>query len=394
MMGPSWRWLALLAVLLCVAPAAIAAADSPMTLAKRMANTSMTEWAVVGPNKDRFQYELGVFLRGIELVYEKTRDPKYIDYIKFKVDRHIAPNGTVIYNLTEYNLDNILTGRLVLTLYERTREAKYKTAAEMLRKQLKQHPRTKEGGYWHKLIYPYQMWLDGLYMAEPFHAEYAKLFLEYSAFNDIASQFIIMEARSRDTKTGLLYHGYDESRAMNWSDPKTGRSPAFWGRAMGWYFMALVDTLEFFPVYHPKRAKLMAILDRLAIAVSKVQDSSSGLWWQVLDQKNRKGNYLESSCSAMFVYSYARSVRKGYLKKSYLNVAKKGWNGIVKQFAVKVPPFGLNYTRICGVGGLGGNPYRNGTFEYYISEPIVTNDSKGVGAFMMAATEIARVQYH
>lgn len=354
----------------------------------------MTLWAVTGPAKDRFQYELGVFLRGIELVYEATDKAKYIDYIKFKVDRFVAPNGTINYNFTEYTLDNILTGRLVLTLYEKTGESKYKTAAAILRKQLKQQPRTKEGGFWHKLVYPYQMWLDGLYMAEPFYAEYAHLFHEQTAYNDIANQFIIMEKRARDSKTGLLYHGYDESRAQNWSDPKTGKSPSFWGRSMGWYFMALVDTLEFFPPYHPKRATLLAILDRLATAVAKVQDLDSGLWWQVLDMPHRKGNYLESSASAMFVYSFARGVRKGYLRKKakYLKVADRGWKGIVREFVVKTPDGGLNFTRICGVGGLGGTPYRNGTFEYYISEPIVTNDPKGVGAFLMAAVEISRIQ--
>jgi len=272
---------AVLLALLSVTPAA-AAGDSPLTLAKRMAFTSMTQWAVIGPAKDRFQYELGVFLRGIEVLYDVTQQTKYIDYIQFKVDRFVAPNGTIgSYNFTEYTLDNILTGRLVLTLYEKTKDPKYKTAAGTLRKQLKQQPRTKEGGFWHKLVYPYQMWLDGLYMAEPFYAEYLKLFGEESFYDDVANQFIIMEKRSRDSKTGLLYHGYDESRAQNWSDPKTGRSPSFWGRAVGWYFTALVDSIEYFPVYHPKRGKLIEILDRLAVAVTKVQDAKSGLWWQV-----------------------------------------------------------------------------------------------------------------
>jgi unsaturated rhamnogalacturonyl hydrolase len=357
-----------------------------------MAKTSMSEWAVTGPAKDRFQYELGVFLRGIELVWEETDDKKYFDYIKFKVDRFVAENGTINYNATQLTLDDILTGRLVLTLYEKTRQVKYKKAAKQLIEQLKVQPRTKEGGFWHKLVYPYQMWLDGLYMAEPFYAEYAKIFHEPPFFHDVAKQFILMEKRSRDSKTGLLYHGYDESRVQKWSDPKTGRSPSFWGRSIGWYFMGLVDTLEFFPAYHPKRAPLLAILNRLAVAVQKVQDPKSGLWWQVLDKPYKKGNYLESSASAMFVYSYARGVRKGYLPKKYLKTAVNGYAGIVKNFIVKLPDGGLNYTRIASVGGLGGTPYRNGTFEYYISEPIATNDPKGVGPFMMASVEISYVQ--
>lgn len=362
-----------------------------LTLAKRMAKTSMSMWAVTGPAKDKFQYELGVFLRGIELVGEETGEKKYFDYIKFKVDRFVADNGTVNYNVTNLALDDILTGRLVLTLYKRTHDAKYKRAARILREQLRVQPRTKEGGFWHKLVYPNQMWLDGLYMAEPFYAEYGRFFPERTLFNDVAKQFIIMEKRSRDAKTGLLYHGYDESRAQNWSDPATGHSPSFWGRAVGWYFMAIVDTLEFLPAHHPKRAILLAIVNRLALAVQKVQDASSGLWWQVLDKPEKKGNYLEASASAMFVYSYARGVRKGYLPSIYLKTAKKGYAGIVKDFVVSTSDGGLEYTRIASVGGLGGIPYRNGTFEYYISEPIATNDPKGVGPFMMASVEISRV---
>lgn len=362
-----------------------------LDLAKRMAMTSMKEWSVVGPAKDRFQYELGVYLAGIELVWEATGDSKYFDYIKFKVDRHVMDNGTIAgnYNLTEFNIDNIMTGRLVLMLYKKTGDRKYKIAADILRKQLRQHPRIREGGFWHKLVYPYQMWLDGLYMAQPFYAEYAKLFHEATVFDDVASQFIIMERRSRDFTTGLLYHGYDESRLQNWSDPKTGRSPSFWGRAMGWYFMAIVDTLDIIPKHHPKRAHLLAITRNIAVALTKVQDSKSGLWWQVLDKPNQKGNYLESSASAMFVYSYAKGVRKGYLPPKYLKIAKQGYAGIVSNFITGTADGGVNYNRIASVGGLGGTPYRNGTFEYYISEPIATNDPKGVGPFMMCSVEMS-----
>lgn len=362
-----------------------------LNLAERMANTSIDLWRVTGPAKDRFQYELGVFLRGIELVWKATDDQKYLDYIKFKVDRFVNENGTITsYNFTDFTLDNILTGRLVLTLYEEYGEEKYKKAADLLREQLRQQPRTHEGGFWHKLVYPYQMWLDGLYMAEPFYAEYAKLFDEPADYDDIAKQFILMEKHSRDSKTGLLYHGYDESRVQNWSDPKTGRSPSIWGRADGWYAMALVDTLDFFPKDHPKRCKLIDILHDLAAALRKVQDSDSGLWWQVLDKGGDKGNYLESSASAMFVYTFAKGARKGYLPHRYVADAKRGYEGIVSQFVVETAN-GLNYTRTVGVGGLGGNPYRNGTYAYYLSEPVVTNDPKGVGPFMMASVEISRV---
>lgn len=384
--------LALLLLSLCVGSWAAKVVPQALALA-RMAKTSMGLWAVTGPAKDRFQYELGVFLRGIELVGEATRDERYFDYIKFKVDRFVAENGTINYNATQLALDDILTGRSVLTIYEKTKQRKYKTAADTLINQLvTAQPRTKEGGFWHKLVYPYQMWLDGLYMAEPFYAEYARLFHSQPFFDDIANQFIIMEKRSRDRNSGLLYHGYDESRVQKWADPKTGRSPSFWGRGVGWYFAAVVDSLEFFPAYHPKRARLVAIANRLAAAVAKVQDAESGLWWQVLDMPRREGNYLESSASALFVYSYARGVRRGYLPAKYLKTATKAYAGIVNHFVVPTSDGGLNYTMTASVGGLGGSPYRNGTFEYYISEPIATNDPKGVGPFMMASFEIARVQ--
>jgi unsaturated rhamnogalacturonyl hydrolase len=363
----------------------------PLRLAKRMAKTSMSLWAVKGPAKDRFQYELGVFLRGIELVYEYTNEPRYLSYIKFKVDRFVADDGTITYDASQRALDDILTGRLVLMLYEKTTQQKYKKAAEMLINQLMKQPRTREGGFWHKHIYPNQMWLDGLYMAEPFYAEYAKLFEKPDFFDDIAKQFILMEEHSRDPSTGLLYHGYDESRQERWSDHRTGDSPSFWGRAVGWYFMAVVDTLEFFPEDHPKRSALLAITMRIAKAVRNVQDKESGLWWQVLDAQKRRGNYLESSASAMFVYSYARGVRKQYLPREFLEVAEKGYAGIVNKFVKRTSDGGMNYKRIASVGGLGGTPYRNGTFEYYISERIVANDPKGVGPFMMASVEMSRI---
>ena len=180
-----------------------------------------------------------------------------------------------------------------------------------MRDQLKTQPRTSEGGFWHKKIYPSQMWLDGLYMGEPFYAEYAATFHEDAAFDDIAKQFILMELHSRDPKTGLLYHGWDESKQQRWADPATGHSPNFWGRAMGWYAMALVDTLDYFPQDHPQRGALLAILKRLAVAIEKYQEPKSGLWYEVLDKGSEKGNYLEASASCMFVYALARGRSRG-----------------------------------------------------------------------------------
>jgi unsaturated rhamnogalacturonyl hydrolase len=241
----------------------------------------------------RWTYEQGVVLLGITQVWKKTGDQKYFDYIKQTLDHYVADDGTIrTYRAEEYNLDNVLLGRMLLLLYRETKAEKYRKAAALVRSQLSKHPRTSEGGFWHKQIYPSQMWLDGLYMAEPFYAEYAATFHEDAAFDDIANQFILVERHTRDEKTGLLYHGWDESKKQRWSDPTTGRSPNFWGRAMGWYGMALVDTLDYFPKTHPKRAELIAILKRLATAVAKYQDQQSGLWYQVVDKAGAKGNYF------------------------------------------------------------------------------------------------------
>ena len=263
-------------------------------ISERAAATAMTAlWRESGyPAK--WTYDHGLVLKGIERVYQNTGDKQYLDYIQRGMDHFVAGDGSIrTYSLDDYNIDNILPGRNLLFLYKVTKEEKYRKAAELLRSQLKTHPRTSEGGFWHKKIYPSQMWLDGLYMGEPFYAEYARTFDDKTAFDDIAKQFILMEQHARDNKTGLLYHGWDESRKQRWANPDTGRSPNFWGRAMGWYAMALVDTLDHFPD-HPQVPELIAILNRLAQAVAKYQDPRTGLWYQVLDKGTEKGNYFEA----------------------------------------------------------------------------------------------------
>jgi unsaturated rhamnogalacturonyl hydrolase len=360
---------------------------------ERMAETAMTRWAnswETDPAKmEKWSYEQGVLLKGIEDVWLNTADGKYFTFIQHSIDRFVNDDGTIkTYKLDDYNIDNINEGKLLLKLYRVTEKEKYKKAADLLRGQLRSHPRTHEGGFWHKKIYPYQMWLDGLYMGEPFYAEYAATFHEDAAFDDIAKQFIWMEAHARDPKTGLLYHGWDESKQQRWANPQTGLSPNFWARAIGWYAMALVDTLDYFPQEHPERAELIAILKRLAPALEEYQDAKSGLWYQVLDKGTEKGNYFEASAACMFVYAFAKGVRRGYLPDHYLSVAQKGYQGILDRF-VKTDASGqVNLEGTVGGAGLGGNPYRDGSYQYYIGEKIVTNDPKGIGAFLMASSEI------
>jgi unsaturated rhamnogalacturonyl hydrolase len=394
--GQKLRLTAIASSLLCSFLLAFATppAQAQVTpLSQQMAATVMARWKdswELQPGRtERWSYDQGVVLKGLEGVWLNTADGRYFRFIQQSMDRFVRDDGTIrTYELSEYNIDNINNGRILLLLYNVTGQEKYRKAAALLREQLKTHPRTSEGGFWHKQIYPYQMWLDGLYMGEPFYAEYAATFHEDADFDDIARQFVLMELHSRDAKTGLLYHAWDESRKQRWSNPTTGHSPHFWGRAMGWYAMALVDTLDYFPQDHPQRAALIGILKRLAVAVQKYQDPKTGLWYEVLDRASQKGNYLEASVSCMFTYALAKGVRKGYLPGSYLAVAQKGYKAIVSRFIKTDASGNVNLEGTVSVGGLGGNPYRDGSYEYYLSEKVVTNDPKGIGAFLMASNEM------
>ena len=361
-------------------------------LSQQMAATVMTIWkdSLSTEGKPaKWTYDQGVILKGMEGLWYATGDGKYFNYIQKSMDFFVNDKGEIRgYKQDEFNIDNVLCGRNLLTLYAVTGKEKYYKAATTLREQLKNQPRTKEGGFWHKKRYPYQMWLDGLYMGEPFYVEYAKTFHEDASFDDIANQFIWMEQHARDPKTGLLYHAWDESKEQKWANKQTGCSPNFWARAMGWYGIALVDVLEQFPKDHPKRKTLIEILQRYISAVGKVQDTSTGLWWDILDKPNQPKNYQEASASCMFVYTIAKAVRLGYISSSNIGSAKKGYAGIIKKF-IKTDASGLTALEgTVSVSGLGGEPYRDGSYDYYMSEKVVTNDPKGVGAFLLMSNEI------
>jgi unsaturated rhamnogalacturonyl hydrolase len=338
---------------------------------------------------ERWAYDWGVVLKSVEQVWLRTNDDRYCDYIKRNIDRFVNCRGDIkTYRIEEYNLDQINPGKLLFSLYERMGDDRYREAACRLMEQLRTQPRTSEGGFWHKLIYPHQMWLDGIYMASPFYAQFARTFGEPEGFDDIACQVVLIDRYTRDPQTGLRYHGWDESKAQRWANPETGCSPNFWGRAMGWYAMAIVDVLDHFPQDHLERGKLVAIFRGAVAALVAVQDSATGLWYQVLDQGAREGNYLEASASCMIVYAMLKGIRKGYLDERHLDAARQGYQGILAHF-VEVDEEGLvDLYRICSVAGLGGDPYRDGSFEYYVSEKIVTNDYKGVGPFIMASVEM------
>ncbi|WP_436491485.1 glycoside hydrolase family 88/105 protein [Chitinophaga sp. ARDCPP14] len=337
----------------------------------------------------RWSYDQGVILEGFTGLWKRTGNQEYFRYIQKSMDHFVDANGNIhTYQLTDYNIDNVKNGRILLTLYKATKDNKYKIAADHLREQLRGQPRTNNGGFWHKKRYPYQMWLDGLYMGEPFYAEYAVLTGENSAFRDITRQFVLMEQYARDSRTGLLYHAWDESKEQRWANKTTGQSPHFWGRAMGWYAMALVDALEYYPAGDPGKDSLIAILNRTAAAVKKYQDAKTGCWYQVLDKGDSTGNYVEASASCMFVYALAKGMRLGYLPASYRGVAQKGYKGILKQFIRKNPEGDITLSGTVSVAGLGGDPYRDGSYAYYLSEKVIDNDPKGVGAYILAANEM------
>lgn len=368
-------------------------AYSQTSYSEKMANTVMTIWKDSLSTSEgkpvKWSYDQGVILKGIEGLWLKTADKKYFDYMQKSMDFFVDDNGVIrTYKKEDYNIDNLLCGRILLSLYKVTLKEKYYKAAVTLREQLNKQPRTNEGGFWHKKIYPYQMWLDGLYMGEPFYVEWATTFSETASYDDIVNQFTWMENHARDAKTGLLYHGWDESKEQQWANKTTGTSPNFWARAMGWYGNALVDVLEQMPASYGKKDTLVNILKRFAAAVQKVQDAKFGLWYDILDKPTSKGNYLEASASSMFVYALAKGVRLGYLPAAYLTVSKKGYDGIIKNFIETDAAGQTNLKGTVSVSGLGGKPYRDGSYNYYLSEKVIVNDAKGIGAFIQAANEI------
>jgi unsaturated rhamnogalacturonyl hydrolase len=362
--------------------------QTPMS--QKMANSIMNNYPTrYTEGANTWSYVIGTVMKGFQEVYLKTNKAEYLTYIQNTVNSEVNTDGSMkSYTVADYSLDQVREGSSVLFLCQKSANAKYKNAADLIRAQLNvgKHPRTSEGGFWHKKSYPYQMWQDGLYMAEPFYAEYSKMFQgsDTGALNDIVKQFILMETHARDSITGLIYHGWDEKKIQSWADPMTGCSKSFWGRAMGWYAMALVDVLDYLPSAYSKRSDLIAILKRLLTALVRHQDPVSGCWYQVVDQGGKSGNYLESSASCMFVYSMLKAIRLGYVDQSFLTAGRKGYNGILSKF-ITDKNGNVTISRVCQSAGLSDT--RNGTFAYYVGEPIVSNDGKALGPFMLASLE-------
>lgn len=336
----------------------------------------------------KWSYDYGVVLKGFEALWRRTGDDRYFRYMQKQMDEFVQADGTIRgYAQDEYNIDHINNGKLMFALHKKTGEAKYRTAADLLREQLASHPRTSEGAFWHKQIYPYQIWLDGLYMGAPFYLQYQLEYAGGEGLNDVTRQFLLCEKHTRDAKTGLLYHAWDEKKVQPWCDPQTGLSPHFWGRSLGWFVMALVDTLELLPAARSDAPELRRILTDTLTALRRYQDADSGVWYQIVDQADRKGNYREASASSMIAYAMAKGIRLGALDDSWREPLELAFRGLIDEFVLETKEGWINLNKNCQVAGLGGADKRDGSFAYYISEPIVTNDQKGLGAFLQACVE-------
>jgi len=387
----------------CAAPVADTAKFSgatPLEWSQRLAYSEMAHkgdsliWKPDG--KAKWDYTVGLYTLSLLRLDAVNHTTNYQGFVEGAIGSFIGPDGSVqTYKHDEYQLDALNPGKTVLALWQLTHDERYRKAALMLRQQLENQPRTYDGGFWHKQRYTNQMWLDGIFMGSPFYAECGKLFNEPADFDDVAKQIRLIDEHTYDAASGLNYHGWDAAKAQPWANPSSGCSSNFWGRAEGWYAMALVDVLDFIPTNHPARAQIIATLQKTAKGIVKWQDPKTGLWWQVMDQGDRKGNYLEATASTMFVYALAKGVNHGYLPHDYVPAIQKGYAGIVDHLVRDDGNGRWTLTHCCQVAGLGGSPsngkMRDGSFDYYVGEPVVENDLKGIGPFILAGIEMERL---
>lgn len=338
------------------------------------------------PSTTIWGYEDGVVWSGILALYEATDDKAFLDYVLADMRTRVTPDGGLpSFQPLPYNIDMIRAGALLAPLHRHTGDARFRKAMDTQFAPLKDFPRTQSGNYWHKARYPHQVWLDGLYMGQPFQLDYARATGNTALFDDTLNQIRTVEQRMRQPGTGLYYHGWDESRRQRWADPKTGLSPHVWGRAMGWWLCALVDSYEASEGFAPEgRAEIARIL-KAALDAMLAMRSRDGLWYQIVDQGTRAGNYEEASASLMTTYALLKSARLGVTGNETRHAGLESLSACIGRF---LTPVALN--GICRVAGLGGDPYRDGSYEYYLSEKVVANDPKGVGPFFMAVAEAVR----
>ena len=342
-----------------------------------------------------WNYIDGCMMGSLIDLYKTTKEEKYINFVKKYIDSFVQEDGTIKgYDLEKYSTDDICESRVLFDLYDIYKEEKYKKAIDLTFTQIKGQPRTKEGNFWHKKIYPNQIWLDGLYMAQPFYTRYQTRYGQKD-YADIINQFKNVRKLMFDDKAKLYYHGYDSSREMFWADKETGLSKNFWLRSIGWFTVALADVYDYmdeqmYDEYHTIKELLKEVIDGILL----YQDSESKMFWQVPNCPGKEGNYLETSGSAMVAYAILKGVRLKALPERYRQIGIDIFDGICKKYLSVNKDGDLNLGGICLVAGLGpdNNRRRDGSYEYYISEPVVENDAKGVGPLVMAFTEIKKLK--
>lgn len=353
--------------------------NNPLFIAEKACQTIMNTYSPAElPPANRWHYHQSVFLYGMLRVWEATGKQDYFDYTKAYVDNLLDDEGNFLFARDE--LDSIQVGILLFPLYEETKDRKYMIAAKKLRNLLHTINKTSEGGFWHKDKYPYQMWLDGLFMAGPFMLMYDKQFQEPELIQSVLLQEKLMRSHMRDPQSGLPYHAWDEKKIQPWANKETGCSPEFWGRSVGWYGTALIDLLEQIEGQKHGQEVWVEELQRFIPAIVSHQDADSGLWYQIVDKGDREDNWLESSCSALFIYTIAKALKAGYVEDTYQEVVKKAYNGLLEHM-VKVDDQRLELSGIC-IGTSAGE------YEYYVSRPTSENDLHGMGAFILACMAV------
>lgn len=342
-----------------------------------------------------WNYVDGCMMTSLLSLYDQTKDEKYYEFVENFVDYYVFEDGSLRgYEQHTYNLDDICESRVLFDLFERTKKEKYSKAIELTYRHVLRQPRTKEGSFWHKLIYPHQVWLDGLFMAQPFYTRYESLRNNQKNYEDILNQFKVARNNLFDENHQLYYHGYDASRTAFWADKTTGLSQNFWLRATGWYVVAITDVIGYLdPSYEPRQSYFFPLLKEAIDGLLSYQDQKSKLFYQVINHPNEPQNYLESSGSSLIAYAILKGVRLGALPKSYIEKGLEIFDGITKTYITNKNG-DLNMGGICLVAGLGpdNNLRRDGSIPYYLSEPIVENDAKGVGPYIMAYTEVKKIR--
>jgi rhamnogalacturonyl hydrolase YesR len=376
-------------------------AQSALGWARKLADSELARktllyhldgWDTNRRRKPKFEYDIsGLLPMAYDELQQIAPDPEYASVSRQLTGSFINEAGEIAtYDESAYSLDSVMPGEVLLRLYEQTRDDRYKTAADQLRRQLEKQPRTSQGALWHKQRYPSQVWLDGVYMAMPFLAHYSRVFENGRSFDEVLTEFSVTREHLRDPGSGLYVHAWDETKKQSWADPETGRSRLYWGRGLGWFSMALVDVLDHIPEDDTAhREPLLAMVRELAPSLAAVADADSSTWWQILDQPRAPGNYLESSSSAMFTYFFAKATRKGYLPDVFRTTALKAFDGLVQEFVRVYPDGKISLTNQCLVAGLGFG--RDGSYRYYMSEPLWKDDPKATGPFILAGVEIARL---